>query len=162
MRSHLETVENRVIAIRRAAVADVDRIAPLFDAYRQFYRQPSDLALARRFLTDRITREESVMFLAETAGTAAPEACGFTHLYPLFSSIACRPTWILSDLFVARAFRRGGVGRKLMEAAHAFARETGASTIELDTAHTNTTAQPLYESLGYRRDVEFRHYILTL
>ena len=151
-----------MIAIRRASATDVDRIAPLFDAYRQFYQQPSDLDLARRFLTDRMAREESVMFLAETSGTAAPEACGFTHLYPLFSSIACRPTWILSDLFVARAYRRGGLGRKLMEAAHAFARETGATAVELDTAHTNTTAQPLYESLGYRRDLDFRHYVLTL
>lgn len=151
-----------MIAIRRANVEDVDRIAPLFDAYRQFYQQASDLHLARQFLTERLTRDESVMFLAETAGTGAPEACGFTHLYPLFSSIACRPTWILSDLFVSRAYRRGGVGRKLMEAAHAFARGTGASAVELDTAHTNTTAQPLYESLGYRRDLDFRHYVLTL
>jgi ribosomal protein S18 acetylase RimI-like enzyme len=151
-----------MIAIRRAALEDVDRIVPLFDAYRQFYGQPADGALARRFLTDRLTHEESVVFLAETAGTAAPEACGFTQLYPLFSSVACRPIWILYDLFVARAFRRGGVGRRLMEAAHEFARVQGAATVELDTAHTNVTAQALYESLGYRQDLEFRHYILKL
>ena len=151
-----------MIAIRRAALEDVDRIVPLFDTYRQFYGQPADGALARRFLTDRLTHEESVVFLAETAGTAAPEACGFTQLYPLFSSVACRPIWILYDLFVARAFRRGGVGRRLMEAAHEFARVQGAATVELDTAHTNVTAQALYESLGYRQDLEFRHYILKL
>lgn len=151
-----------MIAIRRAVLEDVDRIVPLFDAYRQFYGQPADGALARGFLTDRLTREESVVFLAETAGTAAPEACGFTQLYPLFSSVACRPTWILYDLFVARAFRRGGLGRRLMEAAHEFARVQGAATVELDTAHTNVTAQALYESLGYRQDLEFRHYVLKL
>ncbi len=151
-----------MIAIRRAVVEEVDRVAPLFDAYRQFYGQPADVALARRFLSDRLTREESVVFLAETAGTAAPEACGFTQLYPLFSSVACRPIWILYDLFVARAFRRGGVGRRLMEAAHQFARAQGAATVELETAHTNTTAQALYESLGYRQDLEFRHYVLKL
>jgi ribosomal protein S18 acetylase RimI-like enzyme len=151
-----------MIAIRRATVEDVDRIAPLFDAYRQFYRQPPDGSLARGFLADRLGRGESVVFVAETAGTSAPETCGFTQLYPLFSSVACRPIWILSDLFVARAFRRGGVGRRLMEAAHEFARIQGAATVELDTAHTNTTAQTLYESLGYRQDLEFRHYILKL
>jgi ribosomal protein S18 acetylase RimI-like enzyme len=151
-----------MIAIRRAAASDVDHVAPLFDAYRQFYRQPSDLDLARRYLADRLAAGESVILVAETSGTAAPEACGFTQLYPLFSSIACRPVWILSDLFVARAFRRGGVGRQLMESAHVFARQTGAATVELDTAHTNTSAQALYESLGYRRDQEFRHYVLTL
>jgi len=151
-----------MIVIRRAGVEDVDRIAPLFDAYRQFYQQPGDLALARRFLTDRLTHQESVLFLAETAGTSAPEVCGFTQLYPLFSSVSGQPIWILSDLFVARALRRGGVGRRLMEAAHEFAREQASGAVELDTAHTNTTAQALYESLGYRQDLEFRHYILKL
>jgi ribosomal protein S18 acetylase RimI-like enzyme len=151
-----------MIAIRQATLTDVDRIVPLFEAYRQFYQQPPDAALARGFLTDRLAREESVVFLAETAGTSAPEPCGFTQLYPLFSSVACRPIWILYDLFVARPFRRGGVGRRLMEAAHAFARARGAATVELDTAHTNTAAQALYESLGYRQDLEFRHYVLKL
>jgi ribosomal protein S18 acetylase RimI-like enzyme len=151
-----------MIAIRRATADDVDRLAPLFDAYRQFYRQPADVSLARGFLAARLGREQSVVFLAETAGTSAPEACGFTQLYPMFSSLGCRPSWILSDLFVARPFRRGGVGRRLMEAAHAFAGEQGAATVELDTAHTNTTAQALYESLGYAQDLEFRHYVLRL
>ena len=32
----------------------------------------------------------------------------------------------------------------------------------LDTAHTNTTAQALYKSLGYQQDLEFRHYVLRL
>ena len=151
-----------MIAIRRASVNDVDRLAPLFDAYRQFYRQPSDIALARSFLVDRLERDQSVVFLAETAGTSAPEACGFTQLYPLYSSVGCRPIWILSDLFVVRPFRRGGVGHRLMGAAHTFAREQSAATVELDTAHTNTSAQTLYESLGYEQDLEFRHYVLRL
>ena len=151
-----------MIDIRRAGAEDVDVLAPLFDAYRQFYRQPPDLALARRFLIERLGREESVVWLAHTVGAGAPVGCGFTQLYPLFSSVACRPIWILYDLFVAPAYRRAGVGRRLMEAAHTFARSTGAATVELDTAHTNTSAQILYEALGYRRDLEFRHYVLTL
>ena len=32
--------------IRHASVADAARIAPLFDAYRQFYEQPADAAAA--------------------------------------------------------------------------------------------------------------------
>jgi ribosomal protein S18 acetylase RimI-like enzyme len=151
-----------VIEIRRAAVEDVALLAPLFDAYRQFYHQSADLALARRFLTTRLGQGESVVFLAHTAGNGDIVGCGFTQLYPLFSSVACRPIWILYDLFVDPSCRRGGVARRLMEAAHAFARAQGAATVELDTAHTNTSAQALYDSLGYRRDLEFRHYVLTL
>lgn len=34
----------------------VDLVAPLFDAYRQFYGQPPDLDGARRFLAERLGR----------------------------------------------------------------------------------------------------------
>jgi len=147
-----------MIEIRRATPSEVEAIAPLFDAYRQFYGRAPDVPLAHRFLTDRLTNGESVVLVARDGVTP----CGFTQLYPLFSSLRCRPVWILSDLFVAPAQRRGGIGRRLMQAAHAFARERGAAAIELDTAHMNTAAQALYESLGYQHDLEFRHYALTL
>jgi ribosomal protein S18 acetylase RimI-like enzyme len=147
-----------MIEIRRAVPSDVEMLAPLFDAYRRFYGRPTDLPLARRFLAERLTRGESVVLFAVDAETP----CGFTQLYPLFSSLRCRPIWMLSDLFVAPERRRAGAGRRLMEAAHAFARAQGAASIELDTAHTNSAAQALYESLGYERDLEFRHYVLSL
>ncbi len=147
-----------MVEIRRATQSDVDALAPLFDAYRMFYDRPSDLPLARRFLAQRLGRGESVVLFALDGTTP----CGFTQLYPLFSSLRCRPVWMLSDLFVAPDHRRGGVGRRLMDAARAFARDQGAAAIELDTAHTNTAAQALYESLGYQVDLEFRHYVLAL
>jgi ribosomal protein S18 acetylase RimI-like enzyme len=151
-----------MIEIRRATAADVDLVTPLFDAYRQFYRRTSDLALARRFLADRLGRGESVVFLAVTERDGQTVGCGFTLLYPSFSSLSCRPMWLLADLFVAPEARRTGTGRRLMEAAHVFAQEHGAVTVELETAHTNTTAQALYESMGYQHDLEFRHYVLSL
>lgn len=151
-----------MIAIRRAQVEDVPLVAPLFDAYRRFYRQVPDRALAERFLSDRLASGGSVILLAVYDGADGPVGCGFTQLYPVFSSLACRSAWILADLFVDPDHRRHGLGRRLMEAAHDFARGTGAASVELETAHTNHAAQALYESLGYRRDLEFRHYVLTL
>jgi ribosomal protein S18 acetylase RimI-like enzyme len=151
-----------MIEIRRAHAADVELLAPLFDAYRQFYGRTEDMDLARHFLAERLRRGESVVFLALTPQDGRSIACGFTQLYPFFSSLSCRAVWILSDLYVAPESRRSGAGRRLMEAAHAFARESGAAAVELDTAHTNTAAQTLYESLGYQRDLEFRHYVLSL
>lgn len=35
---------------RRATLADLDAVSLLFDAYRVFYRQQSDLAIARDFI----------------------------------------------------------------------------------------------------------------
>ena len=52
------------IRIVRAERKDLDDLVPLFDGYRQFYGQRSDLAAARAFLNDRIERDESVIYLA--------------------------------------------------------------------------------------------------
>ena len=148
----------RPIEIRRAGVADLQLLAPLFDAYRQFYRQAADPAIARQYLASRLEREESVVFLAASDGVGY----GFVQLYPSFCSVAARPIWILYDLFVAPAARGRGYGRHLMQAARAFASATGAQRLVLSTADDNSTAQALYESLGYRRDTVFRHYELIL
>lgn len=146
--------------VRRAALRDAERVAPLFDAYRQFYAQPSDPALARAFIAERLARDESVIFLAEREGRAV----GFVQLYPVFTSTASRPRrlWLLNDLFVAPEAREGGIGRALLAQARRLAEETDAAGLELVTAVTNTSAQRLYESVGYRRDEAFLRYELGL
>ena len=146
--------------IRQATLEDVELVAPLFDAYRQFSRQPPDLPLARAFLQARLGAGESRVYLARDAAAAL----GFVQLYPLFSSTAPRPgrIWLLNDLYVVPAARGRGVGRRLMDRARQLAEETGAGAIELATARSNLTAQALYESLGYRRDEQFLHYSLGL
>ncbi len=146
--------------VRQATTDDVGRLTPLFDAYRQFYERPSDFALSGEFLSQRLQRGESVIFLAEEGG----ETLGFVQLYPLFSSTSARPgrLWLLNDLFVTPAARGRGVGRHLMDRARRLAEETGACGLELATARTNHGAQSLYESLGYRRDTDFFRYELAL
>ena len=143
----------------RAGVGDIDLLAPLFDAYRGFYARPSDPDLCRRYLTDRLSRGESVVYLA---GVRGDSAVGFVQMYPTFGSLAAARVFILYDLFVAVDARQKGVGRLLMERARQHAQEAGARSIVLETARTNLAAQRLYESLGYKRDDQFLTYELTL
>jgi ribosomal protein S18 acetylase RimI-like enzyme len=140
------------ITTRRATIADLDAVAPLFDAYRQFYKQEPDLARARKFMQERIERNESVVFVAE-ADTG--KIVGFCQLYPTFCSVRVAHTYVLYDLFVSREARGMGAGRSLMLAAEVHAAKTGAARMELSTARDNTTAQALYESLGWIRDQAF-------
>jgi len=144
--------------LRRAGLADLPLLVPLFDGYRGFYRQPSDPGLAERFLRERLERDESVIYLACVEGSAA----GFVQLYPSFWSIAARRSWILNDLFVAPAFRGRGIGRVLLERARAHAEATGYGGLSLATERTNTTAQRLYEAQGWKRDELYFHYELEL
>ena len=147
------------MTVRRASLSDVDKLAPLFDAYRQFYGQPPDLALARAFLRDRLEQDQSVIFFAIHADGSA---IGFTQLYPSFSSTSAQRIFILNDLFVDPAARRSGAGRALLQAAAEFGRREGAARLTLSTALTNASAQSLYESTGWRRDEVFCHYNLAL
>lgn len=148
--------------ITRAGTEQMDWIAPLFDAYRQFYRRPSDLAAARAFMTERLNRDESVLYLALVQTGNASNAVGFVHLYPTFSSLSLRPQWILSDLYVTPEARQHGVGAALMNRAAKLARDTRADGLLLETATDNFAAQRLYESLGYKRDTEFFRYFLAV
>ena len=145
------------VNVRPATAGDLDAVAPLFDAYRQFYEQPPDLAASRRFLEDRLTRNESRIWLAEEGATAL----GFVQLYPLFSSVSLGPIYVLNDLFVGRKARGRGVGSRLLEAARAHGRASGAHYLELSTAVDNL-ARRLYESHGWALDREFLHYELPL
>ena len=74
------------VTITKVNVASVHDVTPLFDAYRQFYAQQPDLAGARDFLVARVTKNESVIFLATENG----QPVGFAQLYPSFSSLSTR------------------------------------------------------------------------
>jgi ribosomal protein S18 acetylase RimI-like enzyme len=147
------------VKTRQATHGDLDAIAPLFDAYRQFYEKPADLELARRFIDERFRRNESTIFVAEDAGG---KIVGFTQLYPAYCSVAADRIYVLYDLFVTPAARGTGAGRALMETAEAFARQAGAARLQLQTATTNIVGQTLYESCGWLRDNDFYVYEKSL
>ena len=147
------------VAVRQATIFDLELIVPLFDAYRQFYRRPSDPDLARRFLLERFQHHESIIFVAVSREGSA---LGFTQLFPSFSSLAAERSFILNDLFVSPEARRNRVGSMLLEAAARFGREVGAVRLTLSTEVTNHTAQALYEREGWRRQTEFYFYDLAL
>src|SRR5689334_15760294 len=143
--------------IHQATIEDLEQLVPLFDAYRQFYGQPPDEALARAFLLERFQHQESIIFLAcEQTGAGL----GFTQLYPSFSSVGAKRIYILNDLFVVPAARGRGLAGQLLERAAQFGRAMGALRLTLATGLENKTAQKVYESLGWQRDENFYHYDL--
>ena len=143
------------IHTRIATLADLDVIAPLFDAYRQFYQKTSDLALAKSFIRDRLQNNESVVLLALNE---AEQVVGFCQLYPSFCSVEAKPIYSLYDLFVSPEARRSGAGKALLQAAEKLAAESGKARMDLTTARANKPAQAAYESLGWVRDEVFYAY----
>lgn len=157
LQAHPIMTDGRV-TVRRAALADVSALVPLFDAYRQFYGQSSNPEAARAFLVERLQRGESTLFIAEAAARPA----GFVQLFPTFSSVSLAPTFILNDLFVVPEHRRSGIAQALLSAAVEFAREAGAVRVSLSTAVTNGPAQALYEACGWAKQADYHVYVLKL
>ncbi len=149
--------------IIKAQHEHIQDVARLFDLYRQFYQCPADLALAKHFISERIVRDESVIFLAQDPAKNSGQAIGFVQLYPLFCSVDAVKIFILYDLYVEASGRTLGIGKKLMQKAASFAKEAGAGRIDLLTAHDNLAGQALYEKQGYEKvNEDFYAYSLGL
>lgn len=151
-------MSSTTFVIVRAQHEHLALVVPLFDAYRVFYKQPSDPARAHDFLQQRLHAGDSVLFLA----LHDDGALGFTQLYPSFSSVATQRIWILNDLFVTPHARGQGVAQALLRHAHHWGQETQAKRLVLTTAIDNMAAQRVYEKLGWQRDTAFYHYELAL
>ena len=140
---------------RLSVASDVEEIASLFDAYRQFYEQESNLRVATTFIRERLEKGESVIFVAEAKDG---QILGFCQLYPTFCSVAAAPIYTLYDLFVRPESRKLGAGKALLLAAEQHATQNGFVRMDLTTAKTNFPAQALYESLDWGRDEVFYIY----
>jgi len=147
------------VNVIKATVSDLNDVSELFNKYRIFYGQPSDLEGAKAFIKERMELNESTIFLVKSKeGLPA----GFVQLYPIFTSVGMKRKLLLNDLFVAEEFRRLGVGKALMEQSKKYAQETNAAGILLETGKDNVHAQALYESIGYEKENDVYFYHLSL
>jgi ribosomal protein S18 acetylase RimI-like enzyme len=137
--------------IRRAKKKDIEQLSVLLDKYRIFYKQESDIDNARAFLKKRMKRKESVIFVAEER----KNLIGFTQLFPIFSSVSMKRTWLLNDLYVNEKARGMGAATKLLTAAKEFGEETSSKWLLLQTAADNFTAQSVYEKNGWIKETDF-------
>ena len=147
------------VSVRRAELADVGAVGPLFERYCVFYeRHPSpDDAMA--FIRDRMRLRDSVILVAELPEVRGGQrAVGVVQLYPKWSSTTMRRDWIVKDVFGEAGAGRAGVARALMEEAVAFCRRSGAANVKLKTQAENAPARALYEKLGWVMDEAFVTY----
>jgi GNAT superfamily N-acetyltransferase len=140
-----------MIVIRKATEADLAQLADLFDLYRIFYHQPSDIAAANKFLKDRFDSKQSVVFVAAQDNILA----GFAQLYPIYSSVSLQKAWLLNDLYVHANARKKGVAGLLLSAARQHGLDTNAKYLLLETARDNFTAQSVYEKNGWKKTGSF-------
>ncbi|MDO5977282.1 GNAT family N-acetyltransferase [Flavivirga spongiicola] len=110
-----------ITTIIQASLEHLDDLAPLSDEYRVFYRQPSDPNSVKDFLKERLTKQDSIIYIAYINGVPV----GFTQLYILFSSVSMRPMYILNDLYINPNYQNKSVGTTLIDKVKALCKEKG-------------------------------------
>lgn len=130
------------MVVREATTGDATALAPLLSELG--YPSAPDQVRARlaRLGADPASR----VFVAESEDG---ELTGMvaTHLFPRMDDdeFACR----LIAMIVAERHRRTGVGRALMEAVEAEARQQGAGLVALSSGHDRADAHAFYEDVGF-------------
>lgn len=142
------------LTLRQAAIQDLSKIVPIFDSYREYFKQQKDPVRVERFLFEKFEHMESVIFIAQIED----EVVGFAQLYPVFSSLTLQRVWLLNDFFIAEEFRGSGVGTQLFAKVKEFTMLTKSKGIELSVEHTNKKAWAFWEKQGFKLDEEFRYY----
>ena len=132
--------------IIKATIDNLEELSLLFDLYRQFYRQPSNISEAKGFLNERIVNKESVIYISkEDDGNFS----GFVQLYPIFTSVGLRRLWLLNDLYVKKEYRKKGIARNLIDQCKNLTLETKASGLLLETSKNNLEGNVLYHTEGF-------------
>jgi len=132
--------------IIQAQLENLDELTPLFDGYRVFYRKESDPEKAAFFLKQRLTIQDSVIYIAQDE---SGQALGFTQLFPSFSSTRMKRLWILNDLYVKKEHRGKGISKLLIEQAKELCKDTNACGLMLETEKSNDIGNQLYPSVGF-------------
>jgi GNAT superfamily N-acetyltransferase len=137
------------VRIEPIAKSQMEALLPLIAAYQRFYEvEEVDEERNRAFFSRFLAPSEDGMLLGAWRGG---DLVGYACLYWHFTSLVPAETVLMNDLYVADGSRGRGVGRALIEASAAVARERGAHRLEWATQPDNLRAQRLYDSTGAER-----------
>lgn len=116
---------------------------PMFQAFYGAYFEPKTAGAIARHIASAASVDTVLL------ATIRDEPAGFASLRVIPQVESDVPHAELSDIFVAEAFRRSGVGRALMRLAEDLARERGARRVYLIAGSDNTGARAFHRTLGY-------------
>ena len=151
-----------MIKIRPLQATDRAAWQPLWDGYNAFYDRAGPTALPAEITETTWKRffDAAEPVHALVAEDEQGRLLGLVHYLYHRSTTRIELTCYLQDLFTAPEARGRGVGRALIEAVYAAAREAGVRRVYWQTHTTNAAGRALYDKLAhhvgfivYARDV---------
>jgi ribosomal protein S18 acetylase RimI-like enzyme len=146
------------ISVRKATADDYGSMCELFaevdalhrDNLPRIFQQPDGAAREKDYYLGLIS-DENVAFLVAEEGDSL---VGYVHAIikdaPAFPVFVPRRYAVVDAVVVRSGSQFHGIGRRLMDAAQAWAMAQGATSIELNVYEFNEAAISFYEGLGYQ------------
>lgn len=155
------------ITIRPAILEDYSAVSALFekvdqlhaDALPNLFQQSAGPARSQEWFAQVNASEDITLFVAEQQDILVGLILCRVQSSPAFPLFVPRRYVHINELVIHESFQGQGIGRLLMQQAHEWAQEQGATDVELDVYEFNTPARTLYEHLGYqtmRRTMRYR------
>jgi GNAT superfamily N-acetyltransferase len=144
MAANLSSLSVMEVQIRAAEPGEEERIPPL---YEWLFAPPGskpaswDEKRAVVALRQAIDSHDACVLVAETEGRLVGFGTAYQDMHSVRFGYRC---WI-EDLAVDPEYRSRGVGKRLLDAAKDWARERGATHLELDSGEARHDAHRFYE-----------------
>jgi ribosomal protein S18 acetylase RimI-like enzyme len=146
--------------IREATADDYDGLCELYAeaddlhvrALPQRFQHPEGAPRAREHIQEQLDDENSGYFVAEGEGRILGLVDVRFRTSPDFPVLVPRRFGVIDTLIVRKTAHRLGVGSALVRRAHQWARERGATQMELTVYEFNAGAIRFYESQGYESE----------
>ena len=145
------------VTIRRAVAADLPTIVALLEEVDELHREALPWLLrkvdeprSQEFLEPFTSKSDHIALVASIGD--GPLTGVLLALVREVSRVPIvRPSSVaeIDTLVVGRAFRRQGVGKRLVQAAIQWARDGGATRTELGVYEFNESARAFWESVGF-------------
>jgi GNAT superfamily N-acetyltransferase len=132
------------VEVRPARAEEVEAVIPLYEwLFAPPGRRPRswDECRAAVALRQAIDSHDAVVLVAEEDGRLVGFLTGYQDLHSVRFGYRA---WV-EDFAVDPARRSRGIGKRLLDAAKAWARERGATHLELDSAESRPDAHRFYE-----------------
>ncbi|MDQ7734977.1 GNAT family N-acetyltransferase [Halomonas sp. SpR1] len=145
------------MTVRKARKADLKAICQLSNEINEDHHlhMPHDFVKPDGSNRDEpywlgfMSMDDSTVFVTEDNGVltgAVAVSVSTSAPYPFLTS---RSRGHVATIVVAESYRGRGLGRELMSAAEAYAKEKGAEDIKLEVMAFNSDALDFYRELGY-------------
>ena len=134
--------------VRQARAEDAQRLARMLHDFNTEFGDPSPGVETLEQRVRAFVEDGRKTFLLDE------QRLGFAQVSFNPSIWSDGPVGLLEELYVVPDRRGEGIGRALMEAVLALARERGAAGMEVITGEDDTAARALYEKFGFENEIE--------